>query len=267
METRRLGDSDLDLTIVGLGTWVFGGRWGGAEDADSLAACHAAVDAGINWIDTADVYGQHRAERIVGRFLKERSEDVIVATKCGVAWETDPAFRIWRDASGDYIRSAVDRNLGPSASTPSISSRCTGPSPTRRPRDHGRHAGPAEGGRSATSASATTRRRSEAAWDVTPFVGFRWGTTSCAGRSRVGTAWCADHGVGVSRTDLSRRLLTGRWTPRRPSRRTTARRERFFTDEAWPERVGDAGLARIAEEGGRPGGVAELCHVGAAAAG
>ncbi len=54
METRRLGRSDLDLTVVGLGTWQFGGRWGGADDADSEAACHAALDSGINWIDTAD---------------------------------------------------------------------------------------------------------------------------------------------------------------------------------------------------------------------
>ena len=90
------------MSVIGLGTWVFGGRWGGADDSDSIAACHAALDAGINWIDTADIYGQHRAERIVGTVLKERGERVIVATKCGVAWSTDPSFHIWREASGDY---------------------------------------------------------------------------------------------------------------------------------------------------------------------
>ena len=58
MERRRLGGTDLELSVIGLGTWVFGGRWGGAEDEASLAACHAALDAGVNWIDTADIYGQ-----------------------------------------------------------------------------------------------------------------------------------------------------------------------------------------------------------------
>ena len=111
METRRLGGTDLELSVIGLGTWVFGGRWGGADDDDSLAACHAAIDAGVNWIDTADIYGQGRAERVVGRVARERPDEVLVATKGGVAWETDPAFRIWREASGDYLRMACDRSL------------------------------------------------------------------------------------------------------------------------------------------------------------
>jgi len=111
VETRRLGRTDLELSVVGLGTWVFGGRWGGASDEDSLAACHAALDAGVNWIDTADIYGQHRAERIVGRALRERRDEVIVATKGGVAWMADPELRIWREASADYLRAAVDRSL------------------------------------------------------------------------------------------------------------------------------------------------------------
>ena len=111
MERRRLGATDLELSVIGLGTWVFGGRWGGAEDDSSLAACHAAIDAGVNWIDTADIYGQGRAERIVGRALRERREEIVVATKGGVAWETDPAFRIWREASANYLKMACDRSL------------------------------------------------------------------------------------------------------------------------------------------------------------
>ena len=68
MERRQLGTTDLELSVVGLGTWVFGGRWGGAEDADSVAACHAAIDAGINWIDTADLRaGARRADCRHGR--------------------------------------------------------------------------------------------------------------------------------------------------------------------------------------------------------
>lgn len=112
MQTRRLGSTDLELTVIGLGTWQFGGRWGGADDAESAAACHAAIDAGINWIDTADIYGQGRAESIVGQVIRERSEDVIVSTKGGVAWEmSDGGLRIWRAASREYLTTALENSL------------------------------------------------------------------------------------------------------------------------------------------------------------
>ena len=112
IETRRLGASDLELTVVGLGTWQFGGRWGGADDADSEAACHAALDTGINWIDTADIYGQGRAEVVVGKVVRERRDDVIVATKGGVAWEMGAdGLNIWREATGAYMRMALERSL------------------------------------------------------------------------------------------------------------------------------------------------------------
>ena len=111
MERRRLGRTDIELSVVGLGTWVFGGRWGGADDAESLAACHAALDAGVNWIDTADIYGQGRAERVIGQAVRDRRDEVVIATKGGVAWELEPAFRIWREASADYLRMSVDRSL------------------------------------------------------------------------------------------------------------------------------------------------------------
>jgi aryl-alcohol dehydrogenase-like predicted oxidoreductase len=112
METRRLGRSDLELSVIGLGTWAFGGRCGGAEYAASLATAHAAIDAGVNWIDTADVYGQGRAERLLGQVLRDRPGEVLVATKGGIAWEiTDGQLRIWRDASGAHLRTAVERSL------------------------------------------------------------------------------------------------------------------------------------------------------------
>src|SRR4029453_16043930 len=112
MGGRRLGGTDTELSVIGLGTWVFGGRWGGADDAASLAACHAALDAGVNWIDSGDLFGQGRAERIVGRAVRERRDEVIVATKGGVAWTLgDDGLQIWREASADYLRMAVDRSL------------------------------------------------------------------------------------------------------------------------------------------------------------
>ncbi len=90
MRTRRLGQTDLELTVIGLGTWAIGGPWqygwGEQDDADSIRTILAAVDAGINWIDTAPIYGCGHSEFIVGTALREISEKPIIATKCGLGW-------------------------------------------------------------------------------------------------------------------------------------------------------------------------------------
>jgi aryl-alcohol dehydrogenase-like predicted oxidoreductase len=117
MERRRLGRTDIELSVVGLGTWVFGGRWGGADDADSLAACHAALDAGVNWIDTADIYGQGRAERVVGKAVRERRDEVFVATKGGVAWELEPSSRSGARRAASTCTCRSTAACGRSAST------------------------------------------------------------------------------------------------------------------------------------------------------
>lgn len=91
METRRLGTSPLQLTTVGLGTWAIGGGdwkfgWGPQDRDEAIAGIHAALDAGINWIDTTPVYGGGQAEELVGQALAQRpaaSKGVYVATKCG----------------------------------------------------------------------------------------------------------------------------------------------------------------------------------------
>jgi aryl-alcohol dehydrogenase-like predicted oxidoreductase len=89
MERRRLGTSDLEITPVGVGTAPIGSRpgewwlnWGVQDEGDAIRAIHAALDAGVNWIDTAPFYGWGRAEEIVGRALRGR-DDVLVFTKCG----------------------------------------------------------------------------------------------------------------------------------------------------------------------------------------
>jgi aryl-alcohol dehydrogenase-like predicted oxidoreductase len=88
METRRLGRSDLLLTPVAFGAWGIGGlMWGGSDDAEAVDAIRAALDAGINAIDTAASYGPGRSEELVGRALRGRRERVIVATKCGLRWD------------------------------------------------------------------------------------------------------------------------------------------------------------------------------------
>ena len=92
MQTRKLGYSDLHLTTVGLGTWAIGGGgwaycWGPQDDAESIAAIRRALDLGINWIDTAAVYGLGHSEEIIGRALAGRRDEVIIATKCGLVWD------------------------------------------------------------------------------------------------------------------------------------------------------------------------------------
>ncbi|MHC4883382.1 MAG: aldo/keto reductase [Planctomycetota bacterium] len=90
MRTRRLGNTDLELTVIGLGTWAIGGPWqfgwGPQDDADSIRTILAAMDGGINWIDTAPIYGCGHSETIVGLALREISEKPLVATKCSLLW-------------------------------------------------------------------------------------------------------------------------------------------------------------------------------------
>lgn len=90
MKTRRLGQTDLELTVIGLGTWAIGGPWqygwGPQDDRDSLEAIEEAMECGINWIDTAPIYGCGRSEEVVGRMLRSIRPRPFVATKCGLLW-------------------------------------------------------------------------------------------------------------------------------------------------------------------------------------
>jgi aryl-alcohol dehydrogenase-like predicted oxidoreductase len=84
MEYRKLGGTDMSVSAVSFGAWAIGGAWGTVDDSRSLRALHAAVDAGVNFIDTADVYGNGRSERLVARLRRERAgERIYVATKAG----------------------------------------------------------------------------------------------------------------------------------------------------------------------------------------
>lgn len=91
MQTRRLGNTDLELTTVGLGTWAMGGPWqygwGPQDDAEAIAAIQAALETGINWIDTAPAYGLGHSEELIRQALEGRNEKPILATKCGLLWD------------------------------------------------------------------------------------------------------------------------------------------------------------------------------------
>jgi len=99
VDTRQLGTSDLHITRIGFGAWAIGGPdyaygWGPQDDADSVAAIHRAIDAGINWIDTAAVYGLGRSERVVAQALKPlgSSRRPYVFTKCSLVWDAQGAI-------------------------------------------------------------------------------------------------------------------------------------------------------------------------------
>jgi aryl-alcohol dehydrogenase-like predicted oxidoreductase len=91
MQTKQLGNSDLRLTPIGFGAWAIGGgdweyAWGPQDDRDSVAAIERALELGINWIDTAAVYGLGHSEEVVGRTLKQLSKKPYVFTKCSMLW-------------------------------------------------------------------------------------------------------------------------------------------------------------------------------------
>ncbi|MEN6439824.1 MAG: aldo/keto reductase [Syntrophobacter sp.] len=112
IEKIRFGETDLDVSPLVLGTWVTGGwAWGGSDEKQSLDAIIRALELGVNFIDTAPVYGFGKSEEIVGRALRQWGRDgVVIATKCGLEW--DEKERIRRNASPERIAREVDDSLG-----------------------------------------------------------------------------------------------------------------------------------------------------------
>ena len=115
MKTRKLGYSDLHLTSIGLGTWAMGGGdwkfgWGDQDDDASIASVHQALDAGVNWIDTAAIYGHGHAERVVGMAIQDRRDDVLIATKCGRVWE-GKSREIGKSLRRESVHREVDVSL------------------------------------------------------------------------------------------------------------------------------------------------------------
>jgi aryl-alcohol dehydrogenase-like predicted oxidoreductase len=108
MELRPLGRTDMKVSAISFGAWAIGGTWGTVDDEESMRALHAAVDAGTNFIDTADVYGDGRSERLVARLRRERKGEAIhVATKAGrrLPRQTPEGY------SRENLTSFVDRSL------------------------------------------------------------------------------------------------------------------------------------------------------------
>lgn len=120
MRTRKLGNSDLEITAIGIGAWAMGGPgwafgWGAQDDADSIAAIRKALDGGINWIDTAAVYGLGHSEEVVARALDGVAKKPYIFTKCARVWDENgqigkclKAASIRRECEASLRRLKVD---------------------------------------------------------------------------------------------------------------------------------------------------------------
>src|SRR6186713_1780058 len=114
MQTKRLGNSDLAITPLGIGAWAMGGGgwafgWGPQDDAESMGAIRAAVERGLNWVDTAAVYGLGHSEEVVARALEGVSPRPYVFTKCARIW--DENRQIGKSLKRDSIRRECEASL------------------------------------------------------------------------------------------------------------------------------------------------------------
>lgn len=109
MDTKKLGNSDLQITPIGLGAWAIGGAWdfgwGSQDDSQSIATIQRAIDAGINWIDTAAIYGLGHSEDVVGRAVKGMQNKPYIFTKCSLVWDAD------KNISGNLKAASLRREV------------------------------------------------------------------------------------------------------------------------------------------------------------
>jgi aryl-alcohol dehydrogenase-like predicted oxidoreductase len=114
MQYRTFGKTDWQVSEVGFGAWAIGGAWGAQNDRDSIAALHKAIDLGVNFIDTAQGYGNGKSEKMIAEVLKDRSETVYVATKSppdSGPWPPSPYCAANKRYSETYLRKNVEERL------------------------------------------------------------------------------------------------------------------------------------------------------------
>lgn len=121
MKYQKLGNTDIEASEIVLGTWVTGGSdWGGSDETESIQAIHAAIDNGVNFIDTAPIYGKGLSEEIVGRAIEGRRSELVIATKVGLRWDSEEGefnfeapdgTRIFKNLKKDSIRYEVEQSL------------------------------------------------------------------------------------------------------------------------------------------------------------
>jgi aryl-alcohol dehydrogenase-like predicted oxidoreductase len=115
MQFRRLGRDGPEISVVGVGAWAIGGPgrlgWGPQDDDESIAALHKAFDAGVNWVDTAAVYGLGHSEEVVGQVVREHGGEVLVFTKCGRPWYGRQGDEPTYDLRPETIRFELEQSL------------------------------------------------------------------------------------------------------------------------------------------------------------
>ncbi|WP_334788814.1 aldo/keto reductase [Nostoc sp.] len=114
MQTQQLGNSELHITPIGFGAWAIGGSgwafgWGTQDDQESIAAINRALDLGVNWIDTAAIYGLGHSEEVVAKALKDRSNRPYIFTKCSLIW--DEKRKTGNSLKADSLREEVEASL------------------------------------------------------------------------------------------------------------------------------------------------------------
>lgn len=111
MQYRNLGTTTISTSVIGLGTWAIGGwMWGGTDEKEAIKAVHAAVENGMNLIDTAPMYGFGRSEEIVGKAICDRRDKVVLATKCGLSYDE----KVWPEGKGVFHFYANEKGADPS---------------------------------------------------------------------------------------------------------------------------------------------------------
>ena len=114
MQTRQLGHSDVRVTPIIFGAWAIGGwMWGGNEESESLDAIRASIAHGVSTIDTAAIYGMGYSEELVGKAIKGIREKVVIATKCGIRWNSDEGSDPWPQKNRDGKDIIIRKNARP----------------------------------------------------------------------------------------------------------------------------------------------------------
>jgi aryl-alcohol dehydrogenase-like predicted oxidoreductase len=114
MTPRQLGSSDVFVSPVIFGAWAIGGwMWGGNDDREAIEAIHASLDAGVNTIDTAAIYGMGHSEVLVGRAINGKRDKVVIATKCGMRWDTAEGSDPWPQKDNQGKDVVIRKNAKP----------------------------------------------------------------------------------------------------------------------------------------------------------
>lgn len=224
MLTRRLGHSDLSITPLGFGTWAIGGAgwpfaWGHQDDGESIAAIHEAIDLGLNWLDTAPVYGLGHSEEVVARALAAvpSSRRPLVFTKCGRVW--NEAREVGKRLTAASIRAECEASLRRLGVERIDLYQVHWPEPDEQVEEGWAECARlhAEGKVRAIGVSNFSVSQLERAAAIAPITSLQPPYSLL--RSEIEAEilpWCQAHGVGVlAYSPLASGLLTGAWTPER----------------------------------------------------